>query len=150
MQILNKMMMMGKGTHSTLTLTGAVHSVSSGTNPTTASFKWDNDGNVYRKRNADAYIQISTATDWLRPTSGAPDDYEIRFTNLTGDTGAFSINATVDVWQALTTDLVATVTDTDSGIGGFSCSFDIEIRKGSTGSALASASYTLSADYDIT
>jgi len=120
-----------------LTLSGHTFAANSTSNPTTGSFIVDNDGNMYTQENASPVIQIDTATDWIRPADRSPGDYEVRYTSVTGDTANLTCTTAVDTWHPLSTNLA---------VGPKSCTFTIEIRKGSTGAALVSGSYTLSAD----
>lgn len=106
----------------------------------------DNDGKVYKRTNNGSKVQIDTGTDWIRPVSAAPDDYECRYTGLTGDALDAATSAAQNTWRALTTDYFFVQTDSTTGAGGKSSTFTIEIRKGSSGSAIASASFTLTAD----
>lgn len=104
------------------------------------------DGKVYAKVNTGAYTQIDSATDWIRPADAAPGDYEFRFTGLTGDALAFS-TAVEDTWYPLSSgDFILRQTDITTGPGGKSSTFTVEVRKGSSGGAHTSASYTLAAD----
>lgn len=134
-----------------VTLSGATLSTTSGGSQSDSSVKIEDDGKVYRRYNAGAWVQISASTDWIIPNDVAPDLYECRFTNLTGDVAWFTTNGTEDVWIELdVTNLVCTVTDeTAGGAIEQSVTFDLEIRLGGSGPALVSASYTLTANRDI-
>lgn len=140
---------MAIGSTGRVTLTGYSFNTSSSTNPTYGYIIIDADGNIYTKTNGGAPTQRNTATDWVRPTDRAPGDYEVRYTNPTGDTAYLSATTAVDTWHPLSSgDWNINVYDNIIGIGGKTCTFDIEIRKGSTGAAIASASHTITADYD--
>ena len=149
MSLFSKIMLAGMHTHVTVLLSGGTYATETNVNPTTASFKFDTDGKVYTRQNADGFVQVSPLTDWIRPASEAPSDYQIRFTSLTGDTGSFTATtATEDAWQALSTQVVFTVDDTTAlQTNEKSCTFTVEIRKG-TGPTITSASYTLTTNYD--
>ncbi len=127
----------------TLTLSGETISAFSFGSDATAQVKVDNDGNVYRRLNNASWVQIDTGTDWIRPTSAAPDDYECRYTNRTGTDPTGHVE---DTWYALTSDFILTLVDTGPAPGGRTCTFTLEIRKGSSGSADVSGSYTLNAE----
>jgi hypothetical protein len=106
--------------------------------PRRATLRVSSDGKVYQRLGDGAFTQISSVTDWIRPASVAPLDYEVRFTNLAGD----SITAPMveDAWRAIS------LGDTDFVLGdgaGLFTTFDIEIRKGSSGSSIASGEYNL-------
>jgi len=138
---------MSMGVPVALNLDGHSFAANSTSNPTTGSFIVDNDGNMYTQENASPVIQIDTATDWIRPADRSPGDYEVRYTSVTGDTANLTCTTAVDTWHPLSSgDWTITVSDTNLAVGPKSCTFTIEIRKGSTGSALVSGSYTLSAD----
>ena len=131
-----------------VTLSGETYQPTSSNNPTTGRFIVDQDGNMYRQLNSDARVQIDTGPNWIRPNTAAPGTYEGRYTGVTGDTGSLTATTAVNVWHSMaTSDWTITVSDSDSGVGGKSCTFTLEIRVGST--TLASASYTLGADYQI-
>ena len=90
-----------------------------------------------------SWSQIDTETDWIRPVGVAPGAYEVRYTNLVGD-AMTSQSAAEDTWFALSGgDFILTLTRTT--VGTDSSTFDIEIRSGSSGSAVASGAYSFSA-----
>ena len=128
-----------------VTLSGATNTASRAGSDCNADFKFDNNGMVYERDNSDSFVQISAATDWIRPVAIAPDDYEIRYTGATGDTGDLTATVAMDTWHPLLTDFIIFITDSTPTPGGKSATFTIEIRKGS-GPVIASASYTLTAD----
>ena len=111
-----------------------------------ARLKIDNDGRTYESEDtgSPSWSQIDSATDWIRPTSEAPADYEVRYTSLTGD-ALTSGTAAEDAWHALSGGDFILVQSTTIIPGDRSSTFAIEIRKGS-GAVLDSASYTLTAD----
>lgn len=112
-----------------------------------ARLRIDDDGKVYKSEDTGtpSWTQIDTLTDWIRPVSKAPDDYEVRYTGLTGD-ALTSATAAVDVWHPLSTGDFDLVNSETIIPGNQSSTFTVEIRKGSSGAALVSASYTLTAD----
>ena len=115
----------------------------------TAQYKVDNDGNVYRRINNQSWTQINTLTNWVRPTSFAPGLYEVRYTNITGNTGDFSASAAVNVWFSLSSgDFICTLLDTTNGFSSRSVSFTIEIRNNG-GPVLASAAIFLNTDIEL-
>lgn len=108
-----------------------------------AELRINDNGNAYKFTTNGGTSQIFGATDWVRPTSAAPGLYEVRYTNLSGP----SVSATVGqgVWQSLASANFA-VWQIRSSPGTDSSQFDIEIRLDG-GPVLASASYTLEAEY---
>lgn len=130
-----------------VTLSGHSNSAGNSGSAATASFKIDNDGFVYEKDNLGAWLKIDSVTDWVRPVESAPGDYECRYTSATGDTGDLTPTTAEDVWHPLaTSDWTIIITDDNPLVGGKSATFTLEIRKGSSGGAIASGSYTLTAD----
>jgi len=112
--------------------------------------KFDTDGNEYVSKNKGAYVQRNEADCWLRPISGAPGLYEIRYTaasgsaNLSGTTGGSG--AVEDTWYAVSDgDFIMNVFDVDSGIGNENATFTIEIRL-DDGPVLDSGVYTIQAN----
>lgn len=90
--------------------------------------------------------QIDSTADWIRPEDAAPDDYEARYTGLTGDPLDATTTAAVNVWHAL--DLADYFFEQIANVGtndDFVSNFTIEIRKGSSGGALVSGAYTCDA-----
>ena len=135
----------------TLALNGGSHQADNSGANAVITLKFDADGNVYKKLNTGSYNQIDAGSNWIRPTTAAPDDYEIRYTNATGDTGEITATAAEDTWFAFqstspASDFEISVTDTTILAANKSATFDIEIRKGASGGADESASYTLTAD----
>jgi hypothetical protein len=157
MSLLGKMVFIGMHGKVTITLSGQEHTVISSTDPTAAELKWDQNGNVYTRDNVEAYVQIDTATDWIRPTDDAPSDYQIRYTNLdtsglgsgTATYTAEGGSAVEDTWYDLSVaDMLISVSDAiDGPASAPSISFDVQIRKG-TGTTLATGSYVLTANLD--
>jgi hypothetical protein len=134
------------GLPATLTLSSGQTVLQEVSSPTDAyaRLKIDNDGNVYASTDtgSESYTQIGTTTDWIRPTTRAPGDYEVRFTSATNT--PTSATAAEDTWHALSSgDFV--VYNSVTGTGTKSTTFTIEIRKGSTGAADVSDSFTLNA-----
>lgn len=113
----------------------------------TAQLKVDDDGNMYERLNNGTWDQIDATDDWLRPASGAPGNYQVRFTGFSGN-ALDSSTQTEDTWHTLSSgDFIWTLTENVAGPGGNSCSFTVEIRNGSSGT-VTSASYTLNATRD--
>ena len=98
------------------------------------------------KRENTTTTQIDASTDWIIPNGAAPDDYEVRYVSHTGQALNGSTNLTENNWAALTSNAIMTLTKALAGAESQSCSFTVEVRKGSSGGALDSASYTLSID----
>lgn len=112
-----------------------------------ARLRVGDDGNIYRSldQGSASWVQIDTLTDWIRPVFLAPDDYEVRFTSLTGD-ALTSSTVTENTWHPLSSgDFILVQSDTVLGGGSNSSTFTVELRRGS-GSVLDSASYTLTAE----
>lgn len=131
-----------------ITLTGATNNATSTGSSSSASLRVYSDGDVYFRDNGGSFVQISGATDWVRPTAQV-GNYEARFTNLTGDTGSFSANVSEDAWTDMATGfLLLTVTDTSDGPESKSVTFDVEIRDKATNTTQATAEYTLTANRD--
>ena len=109
-----------------------------------ARLKIDDDGNVYKSEDTGSasWTQIGTTADWIRPANRAPGDYEVRFTSATNT--PTSATAVEDTWHALSSgDFI--VYNSVTGTGTKSTTFTIEIRKGSSGAADVSDSFTLNA-----
>jgi len=87
--------------------------------------------------------QVDAATDWIIPNSKAPGNYQIRYTNHSG-TPLTSAPGNEDEWVALS-DGDAAYRLVQALGGSAAASFTIEIRRGGSGSAIASGSYSLSA-----
>lgn len=102
---------------------------------TDAQLKIDNDGNVYEfETDPGSFVQIDTATDWVRPVAVA-SQFEVRFTKNSGDDPD---TGTMDAWLSL-------ASDRQFGYQGdkvASGEFLVEIRYG--GIVLASGTYELS------
>lgn len=112
----------------------------------TAEFKVDQDGNMYERDNVGSWVQINTPRDWLRPTSQAPGDWRVRYTNAVGDTADLTVTAAEDAWHSLSGgDFILTLVDSTSGPATKTVTFDLELDRGG-GTALESGSYTLTAD----
>jgi hypothetical protein len=91
-----------------------------------------------------SYSSIDTATDWVRPTAYAGQDYEVRYTNLVGD--AFTTSAAAeDAWVAISTDPVWKLLQ--NVVGTSTCTCDFEIRDADD-VTVASASYTFTSIVD--
>lgn len=129
----------------TLTLSGgSADSTASDPLNAIARFTFNQDGTVDRTQNGST-AQVDSLTDWVIPNSAAPGDYEIRFTDLTGDSPTVSGSTAEDSWRAFTSgNFVLTLIQGSVGVS--ACSFTIEIRKGSSGAALVSAPYALGAE----
>lgn len=112
-----------------------------------AVLKIDNNGNMYKSQDTGTrnYLLVDSATDWIRPTSFAPGDYEVRFTSAT-NTPTFSTVAE-NVWRPLSSgDMI--IRNTITGVGVKTTTFTVQIRKG-TGAVLDSASYTIRAEVEF-
>lgn len=128
-----------------VTLSGETveHSVSSPTNAI-AAIRFNADGTVDRIVGGTP-TQVDFATDWIIPNSAAPGGYQVRFTSLTGDAPTVTDSTAEDAWYAFTSGNFD-IRLQEFGTGLQSCSFTVEIRLGSSGSAIASGSYNLTAE----
>ncbi len=137
------------GSGGVVTLSGRIVTVEEEIIAAIAGVRVNSDGTVDKRESA-VFTQIDSATDWIIPNSAAPDDYEVRITNVVfnAGTGFFVSAAAEDVWIVLTSDREWSVRDTDSSAGGNKdTDFTIEIRKGSSGGAIETGAYTLIADF---
>ena len=143
------MLMAGAASHVTVKLSGGTLVANNVDADARIDLIIRQDGTVDKRENSVTITQLSAATDWIIPNGEAPDDYEVRYINATGDTADLNATSVEDTWYALSTsDWFIWVIDTTTALGGKSATFTVEIRKGSSGSAITSASYTLSADRD--
>lgn len=104
-----------------------------------ASISFQSNGQVHKTEGVTS-TQVDSATDWIIPNAAAPGTYEVR---LSGRTGTAPTGPAENTWHALSTTRTWSLTNS-SPPSTISCSFTIEIRKGST--VLASATYSLSAE----
>ena len=105
----------------------------------------DEDGNMYRRLNGGAQQQIDSATDWLRPTTGAPGSYRVRYTNKTGVAFTFNTIGSENVYANISpSGRSLEVTDANPAPGGVVATFDLEIDDGSV--SQDSGAYSLSAE----
>ena len=115
----------------------------------TAGIRVNSDGTIDKNVKL-VYTQIDAATDWIIPNGSAPDDYEVRVAAPPpGD--AFSASPGTDGdWFALTSNREWSVLDSNSGpTNKATGNFLLEIRKGASGDALVSGTYSLTAQYLI-
>ena len=123
-------------TAATVTLSGETIADSDSGGATVSIF-FRSDGTVDKKEGAST-SQIDSATDWIIPNGSADSTYEVRCTNIAGDT--WSAEAAAEgTWVGLGSDREWRFTD--SIPGGYSLTCDFEIRKDG-GAALASTGYT--------
>jgi len=99
-------------------------------------------GNVFKDEGG-VLAQIDSGTDWLRPSAFAPDDYEVRFVDVSGDPAQASTAS--GVWIDLTSNFSVGYATAGGGPETLSGTFNIEIRKGNSGPALVSALYDATA-----
>lgn len=130
---------------SVVTLSGETveHSVSSPSNAI-AGIRFNADGTVDRVVGGTP-TQVDSATDWVIPNGAAPGAYEVRFTSLTGDAPTVTDSTAEDAWYPFSSGNFY-LSLQEFGTGLQACSFTIEIRLGSSGSAIASGSYNLTAE----
>jgi len=127
-----------------ITLSGESVIATNAEAPASAQFRFDNDGKIYEHDGA-SWTQVDTVDDWVRPTTAAAD-YEIRYTAVTGTLGTTTNFGTINTWYALTSDRYLSVTTSGIGSQTATRTYTIEIRLAGSGSALATAMYTLTAD----
>ena len=135
------------------TLSGATIQDSTTSRDAIAGVRVNPDGTVDKLINA-TYTQISVGTDWIIPNGFADADHDVRITNAVWTFPAaesfFFKSANEDAWVDLGTAREWIVKDTSSSPGGLKLvTFDIEIRDPAA-DTVATGSYTLDADYDIT
>lgn len=122
----------------------------SGSDANPVGIRINTDGTIDSRANG-SYTQIDSTTDWIIPNGAANSDYEVRITNVVWTQGsAFTTEAaTEDTWIDMSAAREWSVTDTNPSSPGIQdVTFDLEIRYGSSGSAMDSGSYTLLHDYD--
>ena len=143
------MMLIGSHQHTTITLSGATVE---GTTSAEHGIIIRTDGTIDQQANGTT-TQLSPTTDWIIPNSAAATDYEFRVTGVTWDIDPpFSTSPGVDeAWYDLTGgDLSWFVQDLSStAAGANNVSFTLEVRKGSSGTALASATYNINVDWEV-
>lgn len=136
-----------KQAHSALTLTLSGESVSDFSFGSTsrAEFKLDANGNMYKKSGTGgSYVQIDTATDWIRPVSSAGVPYRTRYTAHSGFALDGSTSQAENVWHSTATNYFWVMVD-DTPTGGVqTANFTIQIDDGTT--VVASGAYTISVD----
>ena len=110
-----------------------------------ARLKIDDDGNIYKSEDTgvESWVQIDTATNWLRPAGKAPGLYEVRHTSVTGTALDFA-TAAVDTWHALSGGDYIVYQSVLAPPVSSSTTLTIEIRYNG-GAVLSSASYTMAA-----
>jgi hypothetical protein len=118
------------------------HTVDSDIQPAVAhvGIRFNADGTVENTlADANSWVQIDAATDWIIPNESAPGTYEIRYTNRVGD--IFTSESTVeDAWGALSTGQTYRISRVQVGTDTVTC--DFEIRLG--GTTIATAEYIIS------
>ena len=125
-----------------VTLSGEVISSSAGSGPVVSKLLINPDGTLDKDENG-TVAQIDSATDWIIPNSAASSGYQVRFTNLVGDSPGAGTTLTEDVWVPIDQVHAIVLRRTGaSGNGQSIATFDLEIRIGS-GATLDSASYTM-------
>lgn len=130
----------------TVTLSGETITDTATDRSCTAGIRFNSDGTVDKLVNA-TYTQIDSGTDWIIPNGSASGDYDVRVTSVTGD--AFTSSPVANgSWINLGSNRLWSITDSDSGASTQSTTFTAEIRNPS-GTTVGSASYTLTADYEV-
>lgn len=106
---------------------------------------WNQDGTRDEKNSTIASVQVFSSTDWVIPNAAAPGSHRIRHTSVTGDTGDWTPAGAINVYLALSSNRLYSVTDTTIGFANKSVTFNIQIDDGA-GNVLDQASQTLIAD----
>lgn len=106
-----------------------------------AGYRLDQDGKIYQRTAFGGAFTEIVSDNWILPHSDTLADYYESRATLTAGT---CTTGTMGTWEALTAD--RTWTKTQTVIGSSSCTFLLEIRIASGGSAVAFATITLSAD----
>lgn len=114
-----------------------------------AGFKFDNDGNIYKRTVTTSPTWTDTGYDWL--LSGTNSEYEIRATLKSGDTPD---EGTMDTWQVLSTDRSWSVF-VDGSVspvyrGDKTSVITIEIRRASSNEVLVEEDFSMSVTDDWT
>jgi hypothetical protein len=118
------------------------HTVDSDLQAATAhvGIRFNADGTVQMTiADANTWVQIDAAADWITPNDAADSSYELRYTNAVGDIFTTESSAE-DVWVDLSVDRFYRIARVPTGTDTVTC--DFEIRLG--GSTLASAEYIIS------
>ena len=107
--------------------------------------EFNSNGNAY-KTEGSTRTQIATSTDWVRPTSAAGSDYEIKAVKTNGSTpGGSSLNTWLSLASTRGWSLFASyMSDGENDVG---CSLTISIRDAATNTVLDSGSYSLTNFY---
>lgn len=106
--------------------------------PEEIGVRFNSDGTVDANFGATGggYVQVDSATDWVIPNSAAPGDYEVMCTVDSGTIDTVASDA-VDTWLPLT----STREWSKDTVG--NASLTISVRKGSSGAAIDSGTYSL-------
>ena len=117
------------------------------TNDGFVELEFNSNGNAY-KTEGSTRTQISTSTDWVRPTSAAGSDYEIKATKNTYD--PTPAGSSLNTWLSLAStrgwSLSASyLSDGENDVG---CSLTISIRDAATNTVLDTGSYSLTNFYN--
>lgn len=132
------------GGGSTVQLSNQTWNNLSATAPAHSGYKLDSTGKLYRcQTDGGSPTWTYQSYDWL--ISGAAADYDVRFTQASGDAPDMSGSASIGVWLSLGTS--RHIGFSDSG-GGDSGSFTVDIAAASDhGTILATATVSLSATF---
>jgi hypothetical protein len=140
-----QMFVHSRGAGSLFNLDGHVEEATDVSSPynSKASVRVGSDGNMYAddaiNGGALNYVQIDTATDWIRPIQD-PTTYYMRYKNVVGSTITTTPGA-VNTPIALTTNRTFILQRTTLGLS--SVTFDIDILDTDQSTILATGSYTL-------
>lgn len=110
-----------------------------------ATLRVTNNGNMHKFESM-TVTQIDTADDWVRPTSAASIDYEVKYDYVSGDVLHSSTTSDDGEWKNLAADKFFECRHLlGAGIGKKETVITISIRKNG-GSVLDSANYSLRAE----
>lgn len=110
----------------------------------TVGIRFNTDGTVEKGEENNGggvvWTQIDAATDWIIPNDRAESTYEVRYTNRVGTPDFTTQAGAEDTWIDMSTQRTWLWNETTSGNKTFDA--DFEMRRGSSGAAETSATYT--------
>lgn len=149
--LLRKFQLFAEEDGANLQLSDEVVNVSTSSENAIAGIRVNTDGTI-DKRELGIYTQIDSATDWIIPNGAASSSYEFRITSVTFNIGSvfFIQAAAANTWINMAAAREWTVQDANPfGDGEVDVDFLLEVRLGSSGSAITNGSYTLKVNYEF-
>lgn len=128
-----------------VTLSGETGISDAGSGPRHAGLRFNTDGTLDKLIGTSTFTQIDAATDWIIPNDQQEAIYEVRYVSFVGDEVFLLDPSGENTWVALSESRTWRITNT-TGSTTETASCDFEIRLGSSGSAIATASYAFSAE----